>query len=112
MAYSGNRAPRQVTLPALSFDDKNISCIIRVRKSAPNQTNRRRKHMNLSRRFVSITNLTCLIMIFVIDQAQQQTPRGITTEDYYSCEFITDTNVSPDKRIVSNVATKSDRAQN
>src|SRR5438128_2646410 len=112
MAYSGNRAPRQVTLPALSFDDKNISCIIRVRKSAPNQTNRRRKHMNLSRRFVSITNLTCLFLIFVIGQAQQQTPRGITPEDYFSFEFISDPNVSPDGRLVAYVMTKIDRAQN
>src|SRR5256886_8219180 len=112
MAYSGNRAPRQVTLPALSFDDKNISCIIRVRKSAPNQTNCRRKHMNLSRRFVSITNLTCLFLIFVIGQAQQQTPRGITPEDYFSFEFISDPNVSPDGRLVAYVVTKIDRAQN
>src|SRR5438093_3496661 len=112
MAYSGNRAPRQVTLPALSFDDKNISCIIRVRKSAPNQTNRRRKHMNLSRRFISITNLTCLFLIFVIGQAQQQTPRGITPEDYFSFEFISDPHVSPDGRLVAYVVTKIDRAQN
>src|SRR5438128_12054522 len=112
MAYSGNRAPRQVTLPALSFDDKNISCIIRVRTSAPNQANRRRKHMNLSGRFVSITNLTCLFLIFVIGQAQQQTPRGITPEDYFSFEFISDPNVSPDGRLVAYVVTKIDRAQN
>src|SRR2546423_975591 len=98
-------------MAASLFDDKNISCIIRVRKSGPIQTNRRRKHMYLSRKFVSIANLACLFLIVVIGQAQQ-TPRGITPEDYFSFEFISDPQVSPDGRLVAYVVTKIDRAQN
>ncbi|PYS58401.1 MAG: hypothetical protein DMF76_19320 [Acidobacteria bacterium] len=39
-------------------------------------------------------------------------PRGITPEDYFSFEFVSDANVSPDGRLVSYVVTKIDRAQN
>src|SRR5438874_13714 len=39
-------------------------------------------------------------------------PRGITPEDYFSFEFVSDPNVSPDGRLVSYVVTKIDRAQN
>src|SRR5438105_11947012 len=98
-------------MAASLFDDKNISCIIRVRKSGPIQTNRRRKPMHLSQKFVSITNLSCLFLIVVIGQAQPS-PRGITPEDYFSFEFISDPNVSPDGRLVAYVVTKIDRAQN
>src|SRR5438045_5502469 len=98
-------------MAASLFDDKKISCIIRVRKSGPIQTNRRRKPMHLSQKFVSITNLACLFLIVVIGQAQQ-TPRGITPEDYFSFEFISDPQVSPDGRLVAYVVTKIDRAQN
>src|SRR5439155_3234450 len=37
---------------------------------------------------------------------------GITTEDYYSFEFISDPNISPDGKLVAYVLTKIDRAQN
>src|SRR6266480_4833255 len=67
--------------------------------------------MYLSRKFVSIANLACLFLIVVIGQAQQ-TPRGITTEDYFSFEFISDPQVSPDGKLVAYVVTKIDRAQN
>src|SRR5947208_13455422 len=67
--------------------------------------------MYLSRKFVSITNLACLFLIVVIGQAQPS-PRGITPEDYFSFEFISDPNVSPDGRLVAYVVTKIDRAQN
>src|SRR5437879_10528327 len=39
-------------------------------------------------------------------------PRGITPEDYFSFEFISDPQVSPDGRLVAYVVTKIDRAQN
>src|SRR5437660_9923631 len=67
--------------------------------------------MHPSRKFVSITNLACLFLIVVIGQAQPS-PRGITPEDYFSFEFISDPNVSPDGRLVAYVVTKIDRAQN
>src|SRR5256886_9077802 len=66
--------------------------------------------MNLSRKFVSIANLACLFLIVVIGQAQPS-PRGITPEYYFSFEFISDPNVSPDGRLVAYVVTKIDRAQ-
>src|SRR2546430_7068360 len=76
MAYSGNRAPRQVTLPALSFDDKNISCIIRVRKSAPNQTNCRRKHRSEEHtsELQSQLNLVCRLLL----EKKKNIPQGLS----------------------------------
>jgi dipeptidyl aminopeptidase/acylaminoacyl peptidase len=41
-----------------------------------------------------------------------QTPRGITPEDYFAFEFISDPNISPDGKLVAYVVTKVDRAQN
>src|SRR5438128_4923211 len=82
-----------------------------MRQSGPIQTNRRRKHMHFSGRLVSITNLVCLLLIVAIGQAQQ-TPRGVTPEDYFSFEFIIDPQVSPDGKLAAYVLTKIDRAQN
>jgi dipeptidyl aminopeptidase/acylaminoacyl peptidase len=42
----------------------------------------------------------------------QPSPRGITPEDYYSFEFISDPQISPDGKLVAYVLTKVDRAQN
>src|SRR5256886_4947343 len=67
--------------------------------------------MNLPRKLVSIANLACLFLIVVIGQAQPK-PRGITPEDYFSFEFISDPHVSPDGGLVAYVVTKVDRAQN
>src|SRR5439155_11440214 len=44
--------------------------------------------------------------------AAQQSPRGVTPEDYFAFEFISDPNISPDGRLVAYVVTKVDRAQN
>jgi dipeptidyl aminopeptidase/acylaminoacyl peptidase len=44
--------------------------------------------------------------------AAQPSPRGITAEDYFSFEFISDPNISPDGKLVAYVLTKVDRAQN
>jgi len=41
-----------------------------------------------------------------------QSPRGITPEDYFSFEFASDPNLSPDGKLVAYVVTKIDRAQN
>src|SRR5438132_13825070 len=69
--------------------------------------------MRSSRRFisVSITILACLFLLVAVEQAQQS-PRGITPEDYFAFEFISDPNVSPDGKLVAYVVTKIDRAQN
>src|SRR5437660_12356423 len=69
--------------------------------------------MRSSRRFISIwiTSLACLFLLVAVEQAQQS-PRGITPEDYLAFEFISDPNVSPDGKLVAYVVTKIDRAQN
>src|SRR5258705_4551986 len=42
----------------------------------------------------------------------QQALRGITPEDYFSFEFLSDPHLSPDGRLAAYVVTKVDRAQN
>src|SRR5437762_8271636 len=42
----------------------------------------------------------------------QQSPRGVTPEDYFSFEFISDPNISPDGKLVAYVLSRIDRAQN
>ena len=55
----------------------------------------------------------CVIIIGISALAQQQSGlRGITPEDYYSFEFISDPNISPDGKLVAYVLTRVDRAQN
>src|ERR1041385_5931834 len=54
--------------------------------------------------------LTCIALNASIGQAQ--TLRGITPEDYFAFEFISDPNISPDGKLVAYVVTKIDRAQN
>src|SRR4051812_10618104 len=44
--------------------------------------------------------------------AQNGGARGITAEDYFAFEFISDPNISPDGKLVAYVVTKIDRAQN
>ena len=65
--------------------------------------------MQLSKRTFSIA---ALIICFAAVAAVAQAPRGITPEDYYSFEFISDPNISPDGKLVAYVVTKIDRAQN
>src|SRR5437660_2667643 len=69
--------------------------------------------MRSSRRFisVSITSLACLFLLVAVEQAQQSS-RGITPEDYFAFEFISDPNISPDGKLVAYVVTKIDRSQN
>src|SRR5437773_3693864 len=64
--------------------------------------------MQLSKKTVSVfALLLCFSAV-----AFAQTPRGITPEDYYAFEFISDPNLSPDGKLVAYVVTKIDRAQN
>src|SRR5438105_1509430 len=64
----------------------------------------------LSLRTLSITALVlCCCVAFSV---RAQSPRGITPEDYFSFEFASDPNVSPDGKLVAYVVTKIDRAQN
>jgi dipeptidyl aminopeptidase/acylaminoacyl peptidase len=55
--------------------------------------------------------VACLIVLAGLAVAQQ-TPRGITPEDYFSFEFISDPQIAPDGKLVAYVVTKVDRAQN
>ena len=65
--------------------------------------------MQLSKKNISVFALIlCYSAVVVVAQA----PRGITPEDYYSFEFISDPNISPDGKLVAYVVTKIDRAQN
>src|SRR6202158_4856035 len=62
---------------------------------------------------VSISALgLCLSVLAVTASAQGNILRGITPEDYYSFEFVSDPNISPDAKLVAYVVTKIDRAQN
>jgi dipeptidyl aminopeptidase/acylaminoacyl peptidase len=54
--------------------------------------------------------LTCFALNALIGQAQSL--RGVTPEDYFAFEFISDPNISPDGKLVAYVVTKIDRAQN
>jgi len=65
--------------------------------------------MRMSRRLLSIATLVaCLFGL----AAAQPSRRGVTAEDYFSFEFISDPNISPDGKLVAYVLTKVDRAQN
>jgi dipeptidyl aminopeptidase/acylaminoacyl peptidase len=57
-------------------------------------------------------SLFALVLFVSAVAAVAQAPRGITPEDYYSFEFISDPNISPDGKLVAYVVTKIDRAQN
>ena len=57
----------------------------------------------------------CVLFAFVLINASvsmAQTRRGVTPEDYFAFEFISDPNISPDGKLVAYVVTKIDRAQN
>jgi dipeptidyl aminopeptidase/acylaminoacyl peptidase len=68
--------------------------------------------MKMSRLLLSISALVACLSVLAIDGRSQQTPRGITPEDYFSFEFISDPQISPDGKLVAYVVTKVDRAQN
>ena len=64
----------------------------------------------LSPKTVAIATLIlCCSFAFSV---RAQSPRGITPEDYFSFEFASDPNLSPDGKLVAYVLTKIDRPQN
>ena len=69
--------------------------------------------MRTSPTLISISTL-CLIAIAAVAFSQQPSSsiRGITPEDYYSFEFLTDPHISPNGKLVAYVVTKVDRPQN
>ena len=64
--------------------------------------------MTLAQRLSAI--LLCLCVSVSI--LAQQPLRGITPEDYFAFEFLSDPHISPDGKLVAYVVTKVDRAQN
>src|SRR5213596_1273068 len=60
--------------------------------------------------------LACLpalvFFLALICAAQTGNLRGVTPEDYFSFEFASDPQISPDGKLVAYVVTKVDRAQN
>ncbi|MDX6384348.1 MAG: hypothetical protein QOK48_1921 [Blastocatellia bacterium] len=67
--------------------------------------------MKRSRGLFSIAALALCLLVAGLASAQSS-PRGITPEDYYSFEFISDPQISPDGKLVAYVLTKVDRPQN
>jgi dipeptidyl aminopeptidase/acylaminoacyl peptidase len=67
--------------------------------------------MRVSRGLLSTAVLVACLLVLA-NLAAAQSPRGITAEDYFSFEFISDPNISPDGKLVAYVLTKVDRAQN
>jgi dipeptidyl aminopeptidase/acylaminoacyl peptidase len=65
-------------------------------------------------RFKTVALLCCLLISCALNAsiARAQSTRGITPEDYFAFEFISDPNISPDGKLVAYVVTKIDRAQN
>src|SRR5438046_438601 len=60
---------------------------------------------------VRLTLLCFGLSVIVVAQGNSA-PRGVTPEDYYSFEFISDPQISPDGKLIAYVLTKVDRAQN
>ncbi|HEV8589782.1 MAG TPA: S9 family peptidase [Pyrinomonadaceae bacterium] len=57
----------------------------------------------------------CVLFAFVLINASAsmaQPQRGITPEDYFAFEFVSDPNISPDGKLVAYAITKVDRVQN
>ena len=60
----------------------------------------------------AVIALSLCIALATFTGAQQTPLRGITPEDYYSFEFLSDPRISPDGKFVVYVLAKVDRAQN
>jgi dipeptidyl aminopeptidase/acylaminoacyl peptidase len=65
-------------------------------------------------KFKTVALLCCLLICFALNAyiGQAQSLRGITPEDYFAFESISDPNISPDGKLVAYVVTKIDRTQN
>ena len=53
-----------------------------------------------------------LLLGMAATTAPAQQTRGVTPEDYFAFEFLSDPHISPDGKLVAYVVTKVDRAQN
>lgn len=60
----------------------------------------------------AVVAVALCITIASFTAAQQASPRGITAEDYYSFEFLSDPRISPDGKLVAYVVTRVERALN
>src|SRR6266446_1476356 len=67
--------------------------------------------MRISSRFL-FTSVLIVCFSTVAGSVLAQQLRGVTPEDYFAFEFISDPNISPDGKLVAYVVTKIDRAQN
>jgi dipeptidyl aminopeptidase/acylaminoacyl peptidase len=65
---------------------------------------------SLLRSFYAATLVLCLVI--AASAQSNNAPRGITAEDYFAFESLTDPHISPDGKLVAYVLTKVDRAQN
>jgi dipeptidyl aminopeptidase/acylaminoacyl peptidase len=68
--------------------------------------------MKIVREILPTSALALCLIVLAGLAAAQSSQRGITPEDYYSFEFISDPQISPDGKLVAYVLTKIDRAQN
>jgi dipeptidyl aminopeptidase/acylaminoacyl peptidase len=59
-----------------------------------------------------VTVALCLCVSSVVLAQQSSAHRGFSPEDYYSFEFLSDPQISPDAKLIAYVLTKVDRAQN
>src|SRR5438270_5505504 len=64
------------------------------------------------KRLTALTSPLVVCLCVAASVFCQQTPRGVTPEDYFAFEFASDPNISPDGKTVAYVVTKIDRAQN
>ena len=62
--------------------------------------------------FFRISAFVLCLLLFIASTYAQQSLRGITPEDYFAFEFLSDPHISPDGKLVAYVVTKIDRAQN
>jgi dipeptidyl aminopeptidase/acylaminoacyl peptidase len=60
--------------------------------------------------FVSL--LLCLVLVSPSVRAQNEGKRGITPEDYFAFEFVSDPRISPDGKLVAYAVTTVDQKQN
>src|SRR5258708_4989897 len=75
-------------------------------------THRRELLMRTFRGLLSISTVVAWVLALAALAAAQPALRGITPEDYFAFEFISDPQISPDGKSVAYVLTKVDRAQN
>src|SRR5882724_7958381 len=66
--------------------------------------------MKIASRFLVV--VFCFLIATLAVAQQGSVPRGITPEDYYSFEFLSDPHISPDGKLVAYVVTRIDRTQN